>query len=344
MVLTVGGACPGLAATNPGLQKIVSGAFGLPFGKIFKSAYVVSHPLLTVKNVISSPCLDAIYCFVTLTSYSCDHSPPVGLMMTLVGGGELFTGNTALVTAAVIEKKATMKDLVKNWFFSYGGNFVGSLFMAYLAYTGGTLGDGGAAVLTANLKVSYPFKTLFVRGVLCNWLVCMAVYMASGCTSLVSKMVAIWFPISAFIALGLDHSIANMFLIPLGIMRGAPITFQQFVTANLIPVTLGNIVGGAGCVAMGYSAAYGSLLDRAPSDASSSKVLNMRGGFIPSSTKVTQTKMNMKIASEYLTPEAWERAKVGNNIEKIKQKKDPTQLWTDVHEFAAAIREGKTNW
>ena len=274
----------------------------------------------------------------------------LGLMMTLVGGGELFTGNTALVTAAVVEKKTTMKNLMKNWFFSYAGNFVGSLLMAYLAFNGQTLGDGAAAVLTANMKVSYPFKTLFIRGILCNWLVCMAVYMASGCTSLISKMVAIWFPISAFIALGLDHSVANMFLIPLGIMRGAPITAAQFITSNLIPVTLGNIVGGAGCVALGYSAAYGSLLEgkaAAPAAASpAGKALNIRGGFIPSPSAkvVTQTKMSSKIASEYLTAEAWERAKVGNNIEKIKQKKDPTQVWTDVHEFAAAIREGKTNW
>ena len=271
-------------------------------------------------------------------------------MMTLVGGGELFTGNTALVTAAVIEKKAEMKDLVKNWFFSYGGNFVGSLLMAWLAFNGATLGDGPAAVLTANMKVSYPFKTLFIRGVLCNWLVCMAVYMASGCTSLISKMVAIWFPISAFIALGLDHSVANMFLIPLGIMRGAPITTADFLMKNLLPVTLGNIVGGAGCVAMGYSAAYGSLLGSpaaAPVPATGAvpnKMMNIRGGFVPSSTKVTRTTMNMKTANEWLSPETLERAKVGNNIEKMKQKKDPTQLWTDVHEFAAAIREGKTNW
>ena len=267
--------------------------------------------------------------------------------MTLVGGGELFTGNTALVTAAVIEKKAEMKDLVKNWFFSYGGNFVGSLLMAYLAFNGQTLGDGAAAVLTANMKVSYPFQTLFIRGILCNWLVCMAVYMASGCTSLISKMVAIWFPISAFIALGLDHSVANMFLIPLGIMRGAPITTTDFLMKNLLPVTLGNIVGGAGCVAMGYSAAYGSLLTRPA--AAPKKLLDLRGGFITPSTRVTQTKMHMsteqkKTASEWLTAEALERAKIGNNIEKMKQKKDPTQLWTDVHEFAAAIRAGETNW
>ena len=75
----------------------------------------------------------------------------------------------------------------------------------------------------------------------------------------------------------------------------------------------------------------------------SSKVLNMRGGFVPT-TKVTRTTMNMVTANELLKPETLERAKVGNNIEKMKQKKDPTQLWTDVHEFAAAIRAGQTNW
>jgi formate/nitrite transporter len=183
-------------------------------------------------------------------------------MMTLVTGGELFTGNTAVVTAAVIEKKAAFKDLLKNWFCSYGGNFVGSLIMAYLVFNGKTLGVGAAAINLSNLKLSSNFGTLFIRGVLCNWLVCMAVYMASGCTSLISKMVAIWFPISAFVALGLEHSIANMFIIPLGIMLGAPITYKEFLLKNLLPVTLGNIVGGAVCVATAFSCTFGSLLDK----------------------------------------------------------------------------------
>lgn len=184
--------------------------------------------------------------------------------MTLVTGGELFTGNTAVVTAAVIEGKATKKDLLKSWLCSYGGNFVGSLIMAFLVFNGATLGAGAAAVNVSNAKLSADFGTLFVRGVLCNWLVCMAVYMASGCSSLISKMVAIFFPISAFVALGLEHSIANMFIIPLGIMLGAPITFKQFLLKNLLPVTLGNIVGGAGCVAMAFSAGFGSLLEKKP--------------------------------------------------------------------------------
>lgn len=199
LAITVGGACPGIASANPGLQKIIFGAFGLPFG----------------------------------------------LIMTLVTGGELFTGNTALVTAAYQEGKADAKGLAKSWIASYAGNFVGSLLLAYLAFKSGTLGNAPASVAIATAKCSLPFDVAFVRGILCNWLVCMAVYMASGCSTMIGKMTAVWFPISAFVALGLDHSVANMFIIPLGILRGAEITFSQMITKNLIPVTLGNIVGGA---------------------------------------------------------------------------------------------------
>jgi formate/nitrite transporter len=211
LAISVGGACPGIAAANPGLQKMIFGAFGLPFG----------------------------------------------LIMTLVTGAELFTGNTALVTAAVMEGKATKKDLVKNWTFSYIGNFVGSLLLAYLAYKSGTLGDGPTAVKIATAKCSTAFDVAFVRGILCNWLVCMAVYMASGCSTMIGKMTAVWFPISAFVALGLDHSVANMFIIPLGMLRGAEITVGQMMMKNIIPVTLGNIVGGALCVMGPYGTTFG---------------------------------------------------------------------------------------
>jgi formate/nitrite transporter len=211
LAITVGGACPQIAEANPGLQKIIFGAFGLPFG----------------------------------------------LIMTLVTGGELFTGNTALVTAAAMEGKATKSELIKSWVASYGGNFVGSLLLAFLAFKSGTLGNAPASVAIATAKCSLPFDVAFVRGILCNWLVCMAVYMASGCASLAGKMVAVWFPISAFVALGLDHSVANMFIIPLGMMRGAKITMGDFIIKNLIPVTLGNIVGGALCVMGIYGTAFG---------------------------------------------------------------------------------------
>lgn len=216
LAITIGGACPGLAQSNPGLQKMIFGAFGLPFG----------------------------------------------LIMTLVTGGELFTGNTALVTAAVQEGKATYKDLTKSWVSSYLGNFVGSLILAYLAFKSGTLGNAPASVAIATAKCSLPFDVAFVRGILCNWLVCMAVYMASGCSTMVGKMTAVWFPISAFVALGLDHSVANMFIIPLGIMRGAEITLGQMFVKNLIPVTLGNIVGGAIMCMMPYGVSFGKWFDK----------------------------------------------------------------------------------
>lgn len=216
LALTVGGACPGIAAQNPGLQKIILGAFGLPFG----------------------------------------------LIMTLVTGGELFTGNTALVTAAKMEGKTSTSNLIKNWTASYLGNFVGSLFLAYMAFKSGTLGNGPAAAAVATAKCNLAFDVAFTRGVLCNWLVCMAVYMASGCSSMIGKMTAVWFPISAFVALGLDHSVANMFMIPLGILRGADITIKQFLLKNLLPVTLGNIVGGALCVMAPYGMSYGKWFDK----------------------------------------------------------------------------------
>lgn len=216
LAITVGGACPGIASANPGLQKIIFGAFGLPFG----------------------------------------------LIMTLVTGGELFTGNTALVTAAWKEGKTDFKSLMKNWVSSYSGNFVGSLLLAYLAFKSGTLANAPASVAIATAKCSLPFEVAFVRGILCNWLVCMAVYMASGCSTMIGKMTAVWFPISAFVALGLDHSVANMFIIPLGILRGAEISLAQMFVKNLIPVTLGNIVGGALMCMAPYGTSLGKWFEK----------------------------------------------------------------------------------
>ena len=101
---------------------------------------------------------------------------------------------------------------------------------------------GSVAIATATAKCSLPFATTFARGILCNWLVRMAVYMASACASLAGKMVAVWFIISAFVALGLEHSVANMFIIPLGIMRGANVSAMDFLTKEILPVTIGNIL------------------------------------------------------------------------------------------------------
>jgi len=177
--------------------------------------------------------------------------------VTLLSGAELFTGNTALVTMAVSEGKASGSQLAKSWICSYTGNFVGSLLLAVLVFLGGTLVNGGASVAGAVAKTSAGFLPTFVRGILCNWLVCMGVYLASFAKDVPGKMVAIWFCISAFVALGLEHSVANMFIIPLGIFSGASVSWSAFLIKNLVPVTLGNIVGGAICVAAAFCSVYG---------------------------------------------------------------------------------------
>jgi formate/nitrite transporter len=209
LAIMVGGALPGIKEANPGLQRLLFGAFGLPFG----------------------------------------------LLMTLVTGAELYTGNTALVTAAVLDGKASAGGLAKSWALSYLGNFVGSLLVAYLFSLSGVMHSGAIAIASA--KASVPFTQAVVRGFLCNWLVCMAVYMASGCADLVSKAVAIFLPISAFVAMGLEHSVANMCIIPLGVMLGAPVTLKAFLLGNLLPVTIGNTLAGVLAIAGGYTLAYG---------------------------------------------------------------------------------------
>ncbi|CAM9647771.1 unnamed protein product [Choristocarpus tenellus] len=216
LALTVGGNCPGIASANPGLQKIIFGAFGLPFG----------------------------------------------LFMTVVGGGELFTGNTAMVTAALIEGKATRAGLLRNWFFSYLGNFAGSLLIVSLVMAAGVVANPGTAIGIASSKTSLTFLQAFTRGILCNWLVCMAVWMSASASDAFGKFCAIFLPISAFVAMGMDHSVANMFLIPLGMGLGAGVSWSTFLTANLLPVTLGNIVGGAVAVCGLYSGSFGSLFSK----------------------------------------------------------------------------------
>jgi formate/nitrite transporter len=128
---------------------------------------------------------------------------------------------------------------------------------ALLVHVGNTLAGSKAAGNVAALKTSLPVAEAFVRGIMCNWLVCMAVYLASFSKDAVGKLVPIWFCISSFIALGLEHSVANMFVVPFGILSGSTATWPAFLIWNLVPVTLGNIVGGAVCVALPFAKAYG---------------------------------------------------------------------------------------
>jgi len=189
----------------------------------------------------------------------------VGLMMVVVGGAELFTGNN-LVLIAALDKKITWGELLKNWVVVYIGNFVGSIILAALLFWGGTWSLNGNLVGANALKValsktSLTFAQAFFRGILCNWLVCMAVWMSMASKDVIGKLFAIYFPIMGFVASGFEHSVANMFFIPYGIfLKGNPkvleaagktladlanLNWGTLFTVNLIPVTLGNLVGGA---------------------------------------------------------------------------------------------------
>jgi len=194
----------------------------------------------------------------------------LGLILVLIGGAELFTGNVLIVLGWAARKVSTAQ-LLRNWGLVYVGNLAGGLGMAVMAYGSGFYHMGGdavgaTAVAIADAKTALPFGVAFIRGVLCNILVCMAVWLCFGARNISSKILAIVFPISAFVALGFEHSIANMYFIPFGILvageaGGAAETLNTagFI-ANLIPVTLGNIVGGGVFVALSYYIIY--LQDR----------------------------------------------------------------------------------
>lgn len=192
----------------------------------------------------------------------------LGLVLVVVAGAELFTGNN-LLAMAWADGKISTHDLLLNWTIVCAGNFVGATGLALIVFLSGHHEAGGGAVAqeylrVAAAKVALPFWTAFFRGVLCNVLVCMAVWMALAGRSVVDKVVAIVFPISAFVAAGFEHSIANMYIIPLAILLHTfdgvasstiPITLEGMLR-NLVPVLLGNIVGGSVLVGLVYHVIY----------------------------------------------------------------------------------------
>jgi formate/nitrite transporter len=190
----------------------------------------------------------------------------LGLILVVVGGAELFTGN-ALIVMAWADRRITTRQLARNWALVYLANFGGALGTALLVAWSGTLalGDGAVAataVRIAEAKVALPFGEALVRGILCNTLVCLAVWLCFAARDVASKAIAIVFPISAFVALGFEHSIANMYLIPIGWLAGATAVTPLGLLANLIPVTLGNVIGGGLFVAAVYWVIYLRRSDR----------------------------------------------------------------------------------
>ena len=188
---------------------------------------------------------------------------PAGLAMVVVAGSELFTGN-CLMLAAVLKKKITWRGLLKNWALVFLGNFLGSLSIVLLVvYSGAFDNISETVIATANAKVNLTFLEALFRGILCNILVCIAVWMSFAADTVPGKILAVFFPIMVFVLCGFEHSIANMFYIPAGVFEALKtgvtiddLNFGTFLLNNLLPVTLGNIIGGAGLVATGYYYTY----------------------------------------------------------------------------------------
>ncbi|HEY3423674.1 MAG TPA: formate/nitrite transporter family protein [Negativicutes bacterium] len=186
-----------------------------------------------------------------------------GLMLVVIAGGELFTGNV-LIWIGVLQKKVSINTMLRNWFWVYIGNFVGSILLAYMMYASNLWmynnGLHGAYVLKLALgKANLTFYEAFIRGIMCNWLVCLAVWMAYAAKDITGKVWGIFFPIMLFVTSAFEHSVANMYYLTAGLMAK---TVPEFVEAshlgakldtlniqsmmiNLAAVTLGNIVGGA---------------------------------------------------------------------------------------------------
>jgi formate transporter len=202
----------------------------------------------------------------------------LGLILVVVAGAELFTGNN-LIVMALASGKITVTQLLRNWLIVYVGNFVGSLGTAAIMLltkhhllAQGAVGQNVLAI--ANAKCQYTFLQAFALGVLCNALVCLAVWLCFSARSTTDKVVSIIFPITAFVAAGFEHSVANMYFIPIGLLvqstapdafwtmiGSAPETYAAlswhgFLVANLLPVTLGNIFGGSVMVGLVYWSVY----------------------------------------------------------------------------------------
>lgn len=193
----------------------------------------------------------------------------LGLIMVVIAGAELFTGNNLLVMAWA-DKKISFYEVLRNWVIVCIANFVGAAGLAVLVYlskhhemNGGLVGETYTRI--ASVKCNLSFQQAFFSGMLCNVLVCLAVWMSLAGRSVTDKVLVIIFPVSAFVAAGFEHSVANMYLIPMGwllqfespVAAGAEAISGIGFIKNLIPVILGNLAGGSGFVALFYYIIYG---------------------------------------------------------------------------------------
>ena len=253
---------------------VLGGAF-VAFGAIF--ATTVSAGSIAVTSADGAAALSAAMPY-GITRLLIGLVFSVGLILVIVGGAELFTGNTLIVMAWASGKVGTRAVLL-NWIIAFTGNFVGAIGAAALMflttqYTFGAGSVGLVALTTANSKAALTFVPALTLGIMCNALVCLAVWMCYGARTTIDRVVTIVPPITAFAAAGFEHCVANMYFIPAGlfIKAGAPdsfwasigrtpadfpaLTWGNFLIGNLVPVTLGNIIGGSIMVGAVYWFVY----------------------------------------------------------------------------------------
>ena len=263
-----------LPAINMFVLAVLAGAF-IGIGAIF--ATTVSAGGIAVKDAAGAAAFSTGLPY-GVTRLLAGLVFTVGLILVVVGGAELFTGNT-LITIAFASKKVTLAQLLRNWAIVYVGNFVGAILTAYIVFLGKQYSFGNGAIgltalSTGESKTALGFVQAIALGIMCNALVCMAVWMCYSARTTNDKILAIIPPIATFVAAGFEHSIANMYFIPLALFvkyGGDPkffetigktpadfphLTWGNLFTANLIPVTIGNIIGGGLMVGLIYWFVY----------------------------------------------------------------------------------------
>lgn len=241
-------------ASNAGLAKASGRTLPhLAIGSILAGAYIALGGALSIIIGYGFPQLSAAN--PGLQRLLSGLVFPVGLMLVVILGADLFTGNNALLVPPCMQRKLSVAAMMRNWTIVWLGNFVGALIVAYfLVYLTGLTASAPYAKAVEAIgiaKTSASPGTIFLKGIGANWCVCLAIWLALSAKSSGAKMFGCWLPVMAFVALGYEHSIANMFFIPCGMLEGAEVAPMQMITANLIPATLGNIAGGAllvGCV------------------------------------------------------------------------------------------------
>jgi formate transporter FocA len=257
----------------------------------------------------------------------------LGLVAVVVAGAELFTGNNLLIMAFA-SGKITASQLLRNWAIVYVGNFVGSIALALVMvltkqYTaaGGAIGANALAI--ANAKCSLGFVQAIALGLMCNALVCLAVWLCTSARSTTDKIMAIIFPITAFVAAGFEHSVANMYFVPMGLFikafAGGPfwdaigktaadysaLTWGAFFLKNLLPVTIGNIIGGAGVVGLSYWFIY----------LRPHKVVEVRPGVAPKVMIVDDDRDFVELNTTILTQEGYQVLSAPNGREALQAMK-----------------------